>query len=215
VLTRELNLHAPLDHCGVPAIAAALAIASGRSFGIEYVPGPCEPADAPRERFFVEGLSIGQLLDRATALDPRYRWVEVDGVILVRPAAAWQNDAHFLHGIIERFVHDGLTPEAAYKLVRGSFGARAFTQRHIGPDPSRDGTFGVRLERPAPLLEVLTEIARSHGHLLWAIEYCGAEATPEASRLTFDTLVPGGPVPREGRVVLTNGGIIGRNPCRP
>ena len=218
VLTRELNVHEPRGRCGAGQIASALAIATGTPFGVEFLPGECEN-DRSGERLLVEGRTIAAVLDDLVARDPRYRWEERDGVILMRPAAAWNDRTHFLEERMDSFVHDDLTSAYAWRLVqhviRGETNWKPPSLVASDVDAVR-GLFEVHLDQRPSVLDVLSEIARVHGHLLWELEYCEAQASREFAMLAFRTLVPGGPVPKPGEhLMIYSGGARGRNPCRP
>ncbi len=218
VLTRELNLYEPRGRCGAGQIASALAIATGSSFGVEFLPGECDN-DRSGGRLLVEGRTIAAVLDDVVARDPRYRWEERNGVIVVRPAAAWDDKTHFLEARTASFVYDNLTSVYAWRLVqhaiRSDRESRPPANEFAEVDPARE-PFDVRLKDSPSILDVLSEIARVHGHLLWELEYCDAQASRESAMLAFRTLVPDGPIPTPGaHVMIYSGAARGPNPCRP
>ena len=43
------------------------------------------------------GLTVAEALEELTALDPRYRWIDSDGVIVVRPLEAWADPKNVLN----------------------------------------------------------------------------------------------------------------------
>ena len=49
-------------------------------------------------------MTVGDALKKLSALDPRYRWIESDGVIVVRPIAAWSDPKNVLNYQTESFV---------------------------------------------------------------------------------------------------------------
>jgi hypothetical protein len=167
----------------------------------------------------VEGRTIAVILDDLVARDPRYRWEERNGVVLVRPAPAWNDVTHFLEERVDSFVHDDLTSAYAWRLVqhaiRGETDSKPPSLRASDVDSVR-GLIKVHRDQSPSILDVLSELARVHGHLLWELEYCEAQASRQSAMLAFYTLVPGGPAPKPGEhVIIYSGGARGRNPCRP
>jgi hypothetical protein len=75
--------------------------------GIETLPDDCpwrSTASAPeRDKVYLTGKRVGEALNEMVAVDPRYAWIESDGVIVTRPVAAWANRQHFLHRTIRSF----------------------------------------------------------------------------------------------------------------
>ena len=50
----------------------------------------------------VRALTLGDALDTAVARDRRYAWDVLDGVVVVRPAAAWRDPSHPLLTLIDQ-----------------------------------------------------------------------------------------------------------------
>ena len=50
----------------------------------------------------VPGLTLGHALDAVVARDRRYAWNVVDGVVVVRPVAAWRDPSHPLVPLIDQ-----------------------------------------------------------------------------------------------------------------
>ena len=50
----------------------------------------------------VRALTLGEALDAAVARDPRYAWAFLDGVVVVRPVAAWSDPSHPLVPLIDQ-----------------------------------------------------------------------------------------------------------------
>src|SRR5688500_3623885 len=104
-------------------------------------------------------MTVAALLDKLVSLDRRYAWQEMDGVIVVRPAAAWVDEAHFLHRVSKSFVHESLNLGAAHTLANGVLGSSPFTDRVLqhamdtSPDP--DYRFAVKLAGAPTSLDVL------------------------------------------------------------
>jgi hypothetical protein len=218
VIPREMNLHEPRGHCAIPAAARAIATATQTPFGIERVSGRCEhPFDVSGERVFVKDRTIGDVLHQLTTIDPRYGWAEVHGVIVVRPVAAWNDPAHYLHARVDSFVHEDVNLGLAHELINSALGPRTSNERILqyrkdsSPDP--DDRFDVRLPAMPMKLDILNGIARAHGAMFWEIEYCRPRAARELAMITFMRIAP--PVRTANGVRVGGAGFIGNKVWLP
>jgi hypothetical protein len=194
LITENLEFRTAFLPCHAPDIAVRLAKMTGVPAGAEALPGPCgyeggrgAPLESPVNLL---GRPLEEAMDTLIALDPRYRWLETDGVIVIRPLEAWNNQQHFLHRPLASFAVD---------------------DQHIGGalarlGAARDG----RLSRPPLDVEMRTEqvnlrfsvnlgattiyaamnaVVRAHGASWWQVRYCQPQVRPEFSQLylfTFD-----------------------------
>src|SRR6185295_14335311 len=108
VIGENLTMPVPLFICGVPGMVMRIAESTNIPAGIESV-ADCQrldPPPPPRDRAEIItflGMTVADALDRLTMLDPRYLWVESDGVIVVRPIEAWNDHDHFLNPTISDY----------------------------------------------------------------------------------------------------------------
>jgi hypothetical protein len=136
-----------------------LAAATGTPFGFES--GPPGPPSM-RGEYVATGRPLGEALATIVALDPRYEWREMNGVIVVRPAAAWSDARSALFALAPRVrLDDAPTVEAvtavAVALGRDPRDLIAFPDgRRISLDV-HNGT----------MLDLLNAIVRAHGELFW------------------------------------------------
>jgi hypothetical protein len=180
-IPREMHFREPRDPCAVPTMARVLSSALGVPFGIEGLPELCDHRDYTGERIPVKGLTVAEVLDRITAIDNRYRWKEMDGVVVVRPAAAWDDGNHFLHSTVPSFVHEDLNIRAAAQLIAQMLGhfppvrpevfARSLDYQRQSSTDAAD-RFAVRLPDTSARLDVLNGITRGQGAMYWHIDYC-------------------------------------------
>jgi hypothetical protein len=146
------------------------------------------------ERTTLVGLTIGRALDALVAADPRYAWREEDGVLLIRPVAAWRDPTHVLHenlGPIEIKAQRGMDIvkdlyEQKGLPIRWSMGGTLGDPLQRG----RDLNLPISVTHPsATMLDVLNAITKSHGQLSWLVEYSRGPAEFRYScvlLITFD-----------------------------
>ena len=100
-----LRLPTSLPKCGVNSVILALARASHIATGFEEdredMPGCAgwfARVDVIHTDSADSSITVRQVLDQLVALAPRYRWVDMDGVAVIRPIAAWTDSADVLNG---------------------------------------------------------------------------------------------------------------------
>jgi hypothetical protein len=193
-------VHANITQSHFRFIVAMIARSARVPIGLEEVAAEPQAYDGNLARVPEEsrtpliGLTVHQALDRLVAADPRYRWQERDGVILIRPIDAWNDPRHYL--LRPRGVLDvkGQRPVDIVKQVyewQGlaiNWGAGGM----IGDPRSveHDVNSRISLSELAPtILDTLNAVIVRHGGLGWLIEYARgpAELANSCVRLiTFD-----------------------------
>ena len=101
-----------LPPCAVLQVINYLEATAGRPISLEvsWEETSCWSQVSGRPTPFVgaELTSVGDILDQLLASDRHYRWQDMDGVVVVRPIAAWRENDHFLHRRVAEFtVVDG------------------------------------------------------------------------------------------------------------
>ena len=174
VLTRVVNVPAILDvptgSCSVPSLAAYVTKHLGVPATLEMLPIDCgkeRRSPAVDDRIHLQGRTLEEALDAMVKADPRYYWIEREGVIVLRPTEAWADKEHFLATMMPRL-----------DLKDASVGA-AFDTVTVALDPSRGITGELLLgNQPANLTisigpisvgEALDAIARAHGAMYWMV----------------------------------------------
>lgn len=148
-----------------------LATAAKVPMGLELVPG------APkiiRRAVTATGVPLRQVLDGLLTTDPRYEWRYLDGVVVVRPRASWDDPAHALSVMAESV---RLLDEPIDRLVRATLRALGAAQ------PSQDFPDSrlVWLDLPpVPAVDLLCALARAHGDLVWVFD----DLEPEDQKIT-------------------------------
>jgi hypothetical protein len=157
---------------------AVLAIGgtAGIPIGFEAVRGDRFPdaarilaAAKTRTPVSLAGKTVREALDHVVASDPRYQWVDMNGVLVVRPIVAWLDPDNPLN----RSLGDIDLDRAGFATVLDTIFTRLSAHQY-GTFPPREPYFAIRL-RSASALDVLNEIARSHGAVEWDALYdCAA-----------------------------------------
>ncbi len=186
-----LRLRLPPGSCAIAGMAGRIAQAVGMPVGVEYPPLACagemSPASNNSEELELYGLTAREALDRLVALDPRFRWIESDGVVVMRLNQAWDDPRHFLHRSIPEFNLSAKGIGNASRAVQTVLsGAERPPAVEIFRTPQGNHEFSVHLGATS-LLEALNAIARDHGSLRWQILYCSTEPRPEYATVSFYT----------------------------
>ena len=111
----------------------------------------------------------------------------MDGVVVVRPAAAWSDPGSVLFKQVPA-VHlvDVAPRQAVERLARELGGTRALEPFPHGRTMSLDQPQG-------PVLDLVNAIVRAHGEMTWALApRTGPDATEEGYRYTLTLEVMGG-----------------------
>jgi len=94
-IDEHVRVRLPLAPCQIPnivvRIAEVLKVPAGAEAVPEHCPDPLHPEPPMTSSESLIGMTLRDALDAVVRLDPRYRWVESDGVIVVRPIAAWDS----------------------------------------------------------------------------------------------------------------------------
>lgn len=142
---------------------ATLAAAAGVPMGFEAA-----VVDEPHViNVQATGKPLGAVLDEIVAADRRYEWRDENGVIVLRPAAAWTDRNNPLHRNLDAIRFADVGDVDALSLMVAMFGQELdASQRTASGDARR---FDLDLP-PGTVLEALNGIVRAHGKLSWAIE---------------------------------------------
>jgi hypothetical protein len=179
IIEGEVYYRLSFPPCELPSAVIRIARAAQVPTGIESLPDDCRASWRPttsepeRDRVSLTGKRVGEALNELVAADPRYAWIESDGVIVIRPLAAWADRQHFLHRTIRPFTvveqHVGValqhwrqavwednTPPVGFGRLRSEEGNRPFT---------------VTIAQGSSAISALEQIVRAHGRLVWEVNY--------------------------------------------
>jgi hypothetical protein len=118
-----------------------------------------------RERISLAGKTVHEALDAIVAADPRYWWVDVHGVPVVRPVGAWVDPDNPLNRTVRDVVWEKVS----------MFDVLTLTQNLIEKGPKHapvyaEPTLSIRVQSGA-VLDVLNEIVLAHGEMGWRVSY--------------------------------------------
>jgi hypothetical protein len=185
VIDLNITLDLPVNPCAVPRIVLTVARALHVPAGAETLPGRCT-LDSPAlivERLPLVSMRLKDALDLLVKTDPRYSWMESDGVIIVRPLSAWTNDQHFLNTVIDRYELKDDNIGAALDAIL----ARFKPPGHAGAEIMAGvGRLTVSLG-PISVLEALDAVVRAHGAAHWSVVYCLPEVAPDVAMVNLMT----------------------------
>jgi hypothetical protein len=202
----------PFGPCVVPELASQVLKATLTPGGEESLPGRCgnEKPLSPGERISLRGLTARDALDRLVQIDPRYRWVESDGVLIVRPVAAWNDANHFLDRSVSVAFADQ-NVGGALNAVLAAIGPTRFSGERTFNNPEMDRTFSVSLNGTS-ILEALNAVVRTHGRLQWLVGYCQPQSRVEFAMVMLHTFDQGGIGGRPMDTVTDQNGVV-HVPC--
>jgi hypothetical protein len=207
----------PLPDCTVPELAGRVFDALSTIGGLEYLPGRCVTsapvqASSHSARESLRGLTARGALDRLVEVDPRFAWMEIDGVLVVRPFDAWRDRDHFLNRTVSLAFTEQNLGGALYSFMNavnpGGFRGRG-TPTFSTAEANRP--FSLSLG-DSTALAALNAIVRAHGGLKWGVGYCQPQRRVEYARVflhTFDGAgMAGQPAPGQP------GDNAAQDPCR-
>jgi hypothetical protein len=161
----------PIVAYWIGGIVRELATAVRVPMGLESLP-PSVSLERGHTGVKLTGMTLQTALDALVALDPRYQWRDLDGVIVFRPATTWADPSNRLHGLMGGLRLGDTTAAKAIGAFMALLGAPDHT-RNSFPDTR---TFSLDIPQGS-VLDVLNGISRSHGELCWEWE----ELTPSDS----------------------------------
>jgi hypothetical protein len=137
-----------------------------------------------RDQVSLGGRTVREALDELVSHDRRYAWMDSDGVIIVRPVAAWADRGHFLARAIPSFASEDQHVFAAFDewrwAMRGQQGVRELPSMRA--DPRTDETarkLTISTGAAATAGGALDTIVRAHGKMAWRVAYCRPESAPQ------------------------------------
>jgi hypothetical protein len=123
-----------------------------------------DPTIAAR-RFDLHGLSVREALDFLVAQDPRYRWEERDGIVIIRPIGVLADPGDALNQRIAGMRGDRVRLEDV--LARVDAAVRRTGVPPVLPAAIDSQDFA--LDAPGgTVLDLLAAAARAHGGVMWS-----------------------------------------------
>jgi hypothetical protein len=177
IVDNDFEVQLPLHACSVPATVGKIVKRHQVPAGIEYLPESCPPTPprgAPTPSVSLAGMTVAAALDKLTALDSRYRWVESNGVAVVRPAAAWADPKNVLNFESASFTLQDTNLDDAVEAIASAIDDRE--ARWVAPQAARTNQgsrqFSVKTG-PTSLGGALDAIIRAHGDATWELKDFG------------------------------------------
>ena len=193
IIGKPLSAGAHPRDCGAQAAAITWLMggAAGVLTGAEATPGRCDENHPPDpESVNLQGMVVEDALNKLVEIDQRYRWAEVDGVIVMRPLEAWSDATNPLSRPIDGFTMRDRNYRGALDLFRSALFVEppSTTPDYEGSDELLRRKFSVNTQR-GPSIDALNTIVRAHGALSWYVEYKTAPASIDGMVIhlhTFD-----------------------------
>jgi hypothetical protein len=139
-----------------------------------------EPSTAPAgEGILHYGATVRDALELLPQIDPTYRWLNIGGVIVIRPMRAWVDKKNPLNQP---------APDVTWQDVPIGYAVTYLTAvvRHQRPpgDPSSampcvhvSGTLTLQ-KSPGSILDMLNKIVLGYGNLQWTVDYASKRSRP-------------------------------------
>jgi hypothetical protein len=165
-----------LNEFGAPIVVTAIeanllgvvARAAGVPMGIEVATGATHGTASKT----LTGLTVRAALDVITAVDPRYEWREMNGVIVLRSPDAWNRSNHPLDAPVEPLHLGNLRGRNALSIIAAVLGGPQYRDVQLG-DTKR---FSLHFAG-GTVLELLNAVTSAHGRLAWAFAASGTRAS--------------------------------------
>src|SRR5688572_21169638 len=183
LIDSDFRVRSTITDCTVASAAFGLARRYQFPVGIEYPRSECarlgsEQGRTDGELLNFRGMTVGDALKKLSALDPRYRWMESDGVVIVRPVEAWSDAKNMLNYETKSFVLKDATLADALNAIGAAITGTG--REHPFSESTEQGARRFNVSTRATAGEALDAIVRAHGASYWVIRE--------------------GPTDREGRV---------------
>lgn len=179
----ELRVANPrgLRPCNVGGTVLELSRLARVPVGFESTPdcwlsSPAGPGPDPE---VLTGMSVRQAFDHAMTLMPGYSLKEMDGIIVVRPQAAWDDPKDPLNFPTKSFEGTGETLEDVLHVLLQAVTPSVFHPKHWlarGPDPSIDRPVDVAFPG-GTMLDAVNAVVRARQDVWWELGYTGGHGT--------------------------------------
>jgi len=174
----DYSIRLPVHECTVPMAVAGLARRYQLKAGIEYLLVDCQrvmhsvrdiPGDGGRVNLRL--LTIGEALRKLSELDPRYRWIEHEGMIVLRPLAAWTDPKNVLNYTAGSFSLADVTLAGALDAVRSSITGRPRDTSMFRDGSTEQGARKFSVNAGATSAgSALDAIVLAHGDAFWEVK---------------------------------------------
>jgi hypothetical protein len=190
IVDNDFEVPLPLHACSVPATVGKIVKRHQVPAGIEYLPESCPattPRGAPTPAVSLAGMTVAAALDKLTALDPRFRWVESNGLAVVRPVSAWGDEKNVLNFTSASFAVQDVNLDVAMSAIVSGLQEKPREARGEGVRTNQGSkSFSVKTG-PTSVGGALDAIIRAHGDGWWELRpFNGGPGVRALSLQTFD-----------------------------
>lgn len=190
LIDTDFNVRQPVSECSVATAMAGLARRYEIVAVIEYPRAACARMSGERyngeELLNLRGLTIGEALEKLVTMDPRYRAVQRDGVVVIRPVAAWADATNVLNFTTSSFALEDTTLGGALDAIVSAIS---------GVPRGLAASLGTRTEQGARKFSVKTgaasagaaleAIVRAHGAAYWIVRESQPDREGQLGRNIF------------------------------
>lgn len=171
----DYEIRVPVNDCAVPSMVAGLARRYHFLAGAEYLPVDCQSIwrETPRtgELLNLRGLTIRAALEKLATLDPRYRWIERDGMVVIRPLKAWGDRTNMLNYTTTSFALDEVNLGGALDAVLSAITGIGRTSGQLLSNRTEQAARSFSVKAGATSVgEALDAIVRAHGQSWWEVK---------------------------------------------
>jgi hypothetical protein len=166
-IVHDLPVELPLTVASFGSAAERLGMFARVPLGIEDSVAPLDQNGAAPTALTLTGKSVHDVLDELSQRTSRYEWRQLERLVVLRPANAWNDPANVLNRMVAAVewtnvdVADAL--DKTMSLVTG-------VQYNTPASTPDDRRFDVVLPE-ATILQLLNAIASNHGELIWHVSY--------------------------------------------
>lgn len=173
VLHRQIKAEAPgaavvwlPDAISSGMFAWRIAASAGVPLVFEALPLDYRDPAIIAQRLDLDGLTVGEALDVLVAQDPRYRWEQREGVVVIRPVGLLADPVDALNQRVAAVRADRVRLDDV--AVRVTSGVRRSAVPPVLPAVMDSRQFA--LDTPSgTVLDLLAAAARAHGGVMWSM----------------------------------------------
>jgi len=190
LIDTDFNVRQQVSECTVANAVVGLARRYEMVAVIEYPRAECARMGGERhsggDLTNLRGMTVGQAIDELVAMDPRYRVVPRDGVVVIRPVAAWADATNVLNFTSASFAIEDTTLGGALDAIVAAIS---------GVPRSLAASLGTRTEQGARKFsvktgavsagEALEAIVRAHGAAYWIVRESQPDREGQPGRNVF------------------------------
>jgi hypothetical protein len=192
IVDTDFELSLPVHACSVPTMVGLIAKRHRVPAGIEFPTEACPASQArgatrPASVVSLGGLTVREALNKLVEADRRFRWVESNGLALVRPVAAWGDEKNVLNFTSTAFEVKDANLDQAMSAVVSALQSRPRDAVGDGVRSNQGSKLLSVKTGPTSVGEALDAIIRAHGEGWWEVQpFRGSPAMRLLGFHTFD-----------------------------